>query len=321
MIEEILPNLYRMEIPLPDSPLRALNSYVIKALDRNLIIDTGWNRQECMNAMQAGLRRLSVNLSRTDFFITHGHGDHLGLVPSLAPDTSTIYFNQPDADWLKNAARWNAAIDFARVNGFPDSELRGMPKGPFYYKLPFTILREGDTIGIGEYQFRCVETPGHTQGHMCLYEPNKKLLVAGDHILNDITPNITSWSHERNPLKEYLASLDKVYEYDVALVLPGHRGIFRRSGQRIQELKQHHHQRAEEVLSILNNGRRNAFQVASQMSWDIIYDSWDLFPLMQKWFATGEVIAHLNYLEDKGMVRRETLGEHTVFSVNINPSC
>ncbi|UCG64054.1 MAG: MBL fold metallo-hydrolase, partial [Deltaproteobacteria bacterium] len=193
MIEEILPNLYRMEIPLPDSPLRALNSYVIKASERNLIIDTGWNRQECMNAMQAGLRRLSVDLRKTDFFITHGHGDHLGLVPDLAPDTSTIYFNQPDADWLKNAARWKAGSDFARVNGFPESELKGMRKGPSNYNLPFTILGEGDAVRIGEYQFTCVETPGHTEGHMCLYDPNKRVLVAGDHILDDITPNITSW--------------------------------------------------------------------------------------------------------------------------------
>ena len=55
MIEEILANLYRIEIPLPQSPLKALNSYVIKNPERNLIIDTGWNQEECMNAMQTGL--------------------------------------------------------------------------------------------------------------------------------------------------------------------------------------------------------------------------------------------------------------------------
>jgi glyoxylase-like metal-dependent hydrolase (beta-lactamase superfamily II) len=320
MIEEILPNLYRMEIPLPDNPLKALNSYVIKALDRNLIIDTGWNRQECMNAMQAGLRKLSVDLSKTDFFITHGHRDHLGLVPDLAPDTATIYFNQPDADWLRNAARWGTVIDFARVNGFPESELKRIPKAPPNYDLPFTILGEGDTIRTGEYEFTCVETPGHTEGHMCLYEPNEKVLVAGDHILNDITPNITSWSDARNPLKEYLASLDKVYGYDVALVLPGHRRLIRKCRERIRELKEHHEKRAEEVVAILEKGPQNAFRVASQMSWDIIYDSWDLFPLMQKWFATAEAIAHLNYLEEERMVRREMLREQIMFSVNKNPS-
>ena len=61
---------------------------------------------------------------------------------------------------------------------------------------------------------------------MCLYEPNKKILVSGDHILNNITPNIQLWSDRWNPLKEYLTSLDKVYEFDIELVLPGHREHF-----------------------------------------------------------------------------------------------
>jgi len=53
MIEEILPRLYKLEIPLLDSPLKVLNSYAIKGRERSLIIDTGWNREECMLAMQA----------------------------------------------------------------------------------------------------------------------------------------------------------------------------------------------------------------------------------------------------------------------------
>ena len=83
MIEEILANLYKIEIPLPESPLKALNSYVIKNSERNLIIDTGWNQEECMNAMQTGLKELGVDLRKTDFFITHLHADHLGLVSTL----------------------------------------------------------------------------------------------------------------------------------------------------------------------------------------------------------------------------------------------
>jgi len=71
MIEEILANLYKIEIPLPDNPLKALNSYVIRNSERNLIIDTGWNQEECMNAIQTGLRELGVDIRKTDFFITH----------------------------------------------------------------------------------------------------------------------------------------------------------------------------------------------------------------------------------------------------------
>ena len=322
MIEEVLPNLFRIKIPLPQSPLRFLNSYVIKTSDRNLIIDTGLNREECLSAMQAGLHELSVDLEKTDFFITHMHADHLALVSRLVTDTSKTYFNRPDAEIIKTWSWWESMIHYARINGFPEDELQAaLHNHPGYKYRPeripeLTILEDGDTIIIGDYFFKCIETPGHTRGHACLHEPAKKVLVCGDHILNDITPNIQCWSDQWNPLKDYLASLDKVYELRVDLVLPGHRRLFRNYKERIQELKQHHQERADEILLILNKGSKNAFQVASGMTWDIKCESWDQFPVAQKWFATGETIAHLRYLEEKGMVFRETEEKTITYSRN-----
>jgi len=78
--------------------------------------------------------------------------------------------------------------------------------------------------------------------------------------------------------------------------------VFKNHDKRIDELKQHHYRRIEEVLTILNTESKNAFQVASEMTWDIDCASWDQFPLAQKWFATGETIAHLRYLEEEGAV-------------------
>jgi glyoxylase-like metal-dependent hydrolase (beta-lactamase superfamily II) len=326
MIEEVQANLYKIEIPLPNNPLKAINSYVIKNSERNLIIDTGWNQDECMNAMQAGLRRLGVDVRETDFFITHLHSDHLGLVSNLATKTSKIYFNQPDADWMNSGFTLNDLIHFARLNGFPESELEEILHSHpgFKYRLEgdinFHILRENDTLCIGDHLFHCVETPGHSQGHMCLYEPHKKIFVAGDHILNRITPNIQLWSDEWNPLKEYLASLDKVYGLNVELVLPGHRGIFRNFKERIKELKHHHQKRLDEIISILRKGKKTAFQVGSQMSWDILFDSWDLFPVTQKWFAVGEAISHLKYLEEEGLVGKEMREGKRVFSSYVDPT-
>jgi len=263
-----------------------------------------------MTALVSGLNECGVDSKQADFFITHMHADHAGLVSTLAGEGAKIYFGWADAEIIRTATpeHWEKQIDFARKCGFPGEELEraiGSHPGRRYSpntSLNLCVSKDGDTISIGDYLFECIETPGHTEGHICLYEPGKKIFICGDHILVDITPNITLSSDERNPLKEYLMSLDKVYNLDVELVLPGHRSIFRNQKERIRELKQHHQTRLKEVIAILGKGKQNAFQVASQMTWDISYKSWDLFPPAQKWFAFGEALAHLKYLEEEGEV-------------------
>jgi glyoxylase-like metal-dependent hydrolase (beta-lactamase superfamily II) len=320
-MEEILPSLYKIEVPLPGSPLKATNSYVIKGTERSLIIDTGWNREDCMAALVSGLKECGVDLRQADLFITHMHADHSGLVSAIAVEGARIYFGRADAEIIRyiTPEHWDEMIDFAGRCGFPREELEravGNHPGRRYNpsnSLNLHILKNGDTVSVGDYLFECIETPGHTPGHICLYEPDKKVFICGDHILFDITPNITLSSEERNPLKEYLISLDKVYDLDVRLTLPGHRSTFRNHKERIQELKQHHRARLDEIISILAQGRQNAFQIASQMTWDIGYKSWDLFPPAQKLFAFGEALAHLKYLEEEGAVGRAIEGNGILF--------
>src|SRR4030042_5279415 len=125
MGEEILPNLYRIEVPLPQSPLKALNSYLVKGQGRFLVIDTGMNRDECLREMVSGLERLNVDLRKTDFFITHLHADHLGLVANLATSTSKVYFNQKEASMVNaensdREKRWEEIQTVYLSNGFPE---------------------------------------------------------------------------------------------------------------------------------------------------------------------------------------------------------
>jgi len=321
MVEQILPGLYRIEVPIPRNPLKATNSYVIKGGERTLIIDTGMNREECRRAMSAGLKELDVALEKADFFITHLHADHLGLVSSLAGRDSRIYFNRVDAEVINQGGDWGKHGDFAFVNGFPENErwsaIANHPGRRYSAEAPvdFYILKEGDTLDIGDYSLRCVETPGHTGGHTCLYEPEKRLFFSGDHILVDITPNISLWSEDGNPLLEYLSSLEKILDLDVGLVLPGHRRRFGSYRERITELKKHHDARANEVLAILEKGEQNVFRIAAQMTWDMSYECWELFPVVQKWFAFGEAMAHVRYLEQKGMIKAGRQGQEIVFSL------
>jgi glyoxylase-like metal-dependent hydrolase (beta-lactamase superfamily II) len=321
MISKVMDRLYRIEVPLPDSPLKELNSYVIMSDERNLVIDTGFNRSVCLDAMQKGLDELGIDLARTDFLITHMHADHAGLVARLASESSTVYFSRIDAVVFDKAGGWQSLIEYARINGFPADELmRVLQNHPgFKYspdKMPeMHLIDDGDLIEVGDYRLRCLGTPGHTPGHICLYEEDKRVLFSGDHILYDITPHIESWSYQVNSLRDYMESLDRVYHLDVDIVLPGHRSFFRDFRERIQALKEHHEERAREVLAVLGPDPMNAYEIAGGMTWDIDCERWERFPIAQKWFATGEALAHLRYLEGEGRIRRN-IGPIVSFSAS-----
>jgi glyoxylase-like metal-dependent hydrolase (beta-lactamase superfamily II) len=326
MIEEVVPNLYRTEIPLPKSPLKWLNSYVVMGGDRFLIIDTGFNREECQNEMNASLQKLGVNLDKTDIFVTHLHVDHIGLVGTLATANSRVYMNEIEIRQIKTqrdnrADHWQRLLDVYVSNGFPaEGAQMSMKSHPAHKyglnrEVAFSAVRDGDTIEVGDFHFQCVATPGHSLGHTCLYEPDKKILVAGDLILFDITPNITYWLEMDDPLNAYLASLEKVNTLDVEIVLPGHRRLVHNLRQRIKELQEHHRDRLNEVLTALGDGPKTTLEIAPHITWDITAKSWEEFPPAQKWFAFGETLAHVKFLENKGKVRRQSENGKVLYSL------
>lgn len=326
-MNEILPNLYRIKVPLPQNPLGFINSYVIKGKERSLIIDTGMNRKECKSVMFDGLNKLDIDLDKADVFITHFHEDHIGLVPYLITDTLTVQLSKVEADMIAQylsqesvSPWWVRHSDFIRMRGFPEDELKNIAQShpdsgyEIRGRLNLRTLKEHDTIEAGNYSFQCIETPGHSPGHICLYEPERRIFVSGDHLLGDITPNIALWSDDVNPLKDYLASLKKIQNLDVEVVLPGHGATFRNFGARIKEINNHHQKRADEVICIMRKGTQNAFDIASQMTWDF-HEPWDRFPASQKWFACGEALAHLKYLEEEGKIETRIQEQKIVFSL------
>ncbi len=308
MVTEVFADIYRMEIPLPRNPLRAINSYLVRGGDRWLVIDTGMNRSECLEVMRAALNALAIDLHRTDFFITHCHSDHIGLVSALKTEASQVFLHPRDAALILNPNLWGELAGAARAHGFPDPDtaVEQHPGRRYLFRghPAFAARREGDPLPIGQYAFRCVETPGHTPGHMCLYEPEARILFAGDHILDPITPNISGWDGQADPLGAFLKSLDKIAAYDVRTILPGHRHLIPDPLRRIGELKEHHRVRLQEVLTLLAREDQTAYQVASRMTWNINYARWGEFPVSQQWFATGEALSHLLHLEQTGRIKR-----------------
>jgi glyoxylase-like metal-dependent hydrolase (beta-lactamase superfamily II) len=322
MSQQLFPGIYRGQIPLPRNPLKAVNSYAIKGDGRFLIIDTGMRRQECLQPMLEYLASIDVDLDCTDFFISHFHADHLGLVSELFRSDSRVYISADDDVMFRDPNNWSGMAETARINGFPEYKIEeAIKRHPgFKYHAGHTfesiIIHDGDMLEIGGYRLQCVATPGHTPGHMCMYEPEQKILFSGDHILETITPNISLWAEHRNPLKEYLKSLEKIHTMEISHVLPGHREPFTHYRRRIDELRKHHETRNAEILSILKEGDMSAWQVASRMTWDIKCDNWEEFPLPQQWFASGEALAHLQYLAGEGLVHRTRRHGKALFSLS-----
>ncbi|MBQ62114.1 MAG: MBL fold metallo-hydrolase [Gammaproteobacteria bacterium] len=323
MPEEVASNLYRIVVPLPDNPLKEINSYVITSGDRNLVIDTGMNRPECQEVLEAGLESLDVDLKRTDFIATHLHADHQGLISTLMTSSSKIYMGSLDSpSFRNNNDTWSKdgfMGDYARRSGFPVADLEAsMQNHPgFKYSSAMNIdyidLHEGDCFDVGEYHLEVIDTPGHTDGHICLYDADHKLFISGDHVLGDITPNIATWSDDADPLADYINSLQKVSQLEVDKCLPGHRSLIADFYERIDQLTKHHRERANEVLDILKQGNMSAYDIAARMTWSIRAKSWDDFPVMQRWFATGETIAHVIYLERQNLLHREVVEDLTIF--------
>lgn len=311
MIKEVYPNIYLNEIPLPNNPLRALNSYIIVSEDKNLIIDTGFNREECREALMNGIEELNLSLDNTYLLVTHLHADHSGLAAELNQKGTKVYAGAIDGEMINQMSKpsyWENFNEY-KISFDLEKDNLSFHDHPGYKYCPkedidFISLKEGDILNIGDYSFEIIDIPGHTPGHIGLYERRHKLFFGGDHVLDSITPNIAFWGFGEDILATYFESLKKIYDYNIDYLFSSHRNIVRDHKGRIDELLAHHKERLEEIKGIIEEDYITVRDVASKMHWDIRAKSWGDFPNPQKWFATGEAMSHLEHLVYIGQAKK-----------------
>ena len=309
--------LHCISLPTP-FPVGPVNAYLAEG-EQLTLVDTGPRytpaRRSLTDALDDWGYRV-VDLQR--ILLTHAHADHCGLAAELTrisgaevwTHTANVCRLAEDGSTLQVLCRdVRRAIFYARLlrwAGVPLPmmvRLARIQRGMGQYAEPLTparIVVDGDAIQLGCDDWQILHTPGHTGGLICLYQPDRQLLISSDHLLRDISSNPIvdpPAPGEMEPprrLVQYLEQLRRVAELDVALALPGHGPPITDHRALIKRRLFFHEERANRILEMLDEGALTAHQIAGKLFAD--RDPINTF------LAVSEVIGHLQWLETEGEV-------------------
>jgi glyoxylase-like metal-dependent hydrolase (beta-lactamase superfamily II) len=311
-VEELAADLWSIPVPIPNNPLRYVNSYAFASGGGLVLLDTGWPADTAWEALVAGLA--SIGAGVTDVrgaLISHMHFDHAGLIGRLREASGAwIAMHPADSVVITESALLDPGrmverqVAFLRVLGASAEEALGSPWAAQVLASmgrPDRELSDGDLADVPGWRLRAVHTPGHTPGHLCFVDEGSQRLFAGDHILPRITPNISVHAVERvHPLADYLESLAKVRDLDVDEVMPAHEWRFRGLAQRADDIADHHERRLTELLAaIAANPDATSWDLAGQLTWS---RSWDQYSGRMRISAVTETAAHVLELVRRGLI-------------------
>lgn len=308
--------LFQIKIPLP-FPLSSICAYALKGIDGWTIIDSGLHSQETEEIWINFLDQQNSTWSDIGkIILTHYHPDHYGAAGWLQQKSGApVYMSKTDYQaanlfWHHDYDMGITMQNFYLLHGMPNDLAEKMIFHlneflPWVHPKPrVTYLEDGDYIKLGNDDYLVIATPGHSDGHICFYQREKKILFSGDHILPKITPNISLWPEEtdRNPLKSFIASLEKIKKYEIEITYPAHKTIISDVYTRIKEILIHHQERLDLVIEWIGNGA-TGYQVCEKMFGNNL-------SVHQLRFAMAESLAHLAYLEGEKRLTSKQIGNH-----------
>jgi len=307
---EVTPGIYWIKLPIDAEGGPAhINAYLIRGDIGYLLVDSGWNTDSSFGTMHNSLVKNGLGFEEiSQILITHVHPDHYGMAGRIKKlSGATIAMHPIEKEFIEpryvHMEELLHQTDRMLVdNGVPRDDivkLRDATVGLEHYIVPTPpdiTLRDGETVTTGEFTFRVIWTPGHSSGHLCLYEPEKKILLSGDHILPRITPNISVHPQSiENPLGRYIKSLQEMRQLDAELILPGHDQPFTGLQARIDEILQHHEQRNRDILATMGGQARTTYQIAREITWGD-KSRWHDLPDFHRRMAIFETLAHLEMM-------------------------
>jgi len=307
---QVAEGIFQVQLPLP-FPLRIVNCYALRDGDGWTIIDTGINYPAGRAAWQAAFAALEIAPAAIQrIVLTHAHPDHYGMAGWLAEQSGAPVLLAPleqefaHRAWQAGAANEQAIVELFQSYGMP-SELAEQVRASMAETRAMTapwpatsVIEPGASLQIGARRFKALATPGHSDQHLVFYCAEERLLLCGDTVLIKITPNISLWPLGRpDPLADFLQSLDRLAALQVDLALPGHGPLIHAFGERLAELRAHHHERLE-IMEQAAVGGATAFSICTA-----VFPTTVLSPHQLR-FAMAETLAHLEYLAGVGRLER-----------------
>ncbi len=313
--ERIAPDVWRIPLPLPFA-LRSMNAYLIGGPREGwILVDCGLGLSADEAALVAGLDAAGVVVEAIgDIVLTHAHPDHIGLsgwVVAASGASVTMLEGEDQAlfrvwDPAGGPEPFDALSAMYAAHGLTPEQVGNVraitERIRHVLRLPpreaVRTVRDGETLRLGNHDYRVTWTPGHSDHHMVLLRDDG-LLLAGDHVLPHITPNIGWYPYNRpNPLQDYYESLAKVRDLPATLVLPGHGRPFFDLARRADELVAHHEERGAEVFAIAAEVAGGVGVTAAQVAHALFGDR--LRNDDDRRFALVESLAHLEHLRLSG---------------------
>ena len=307
--ERVLPGLWRLRLPLPWPGVPHGNAWAIAAGSGVVLVDTGYHEAGSMAQLERAMSQVNLRLEHVRLLaVTHAHSDHWGQVAPVRDRAGCEFWMHPAHEHATRSATDPQAalarrLEVGRQSGVPAAALaryaeraRQMPSGIAAVIEPDRPLLDGVRIDTDLGPWEVHETPGHAPSHVCLFQPEHRVLISGDHLLGRISLYYDyGWTPD--PVGEFLRSLDVVERLDPRLCLSGHGKPFVDIPGHIEGNRSLIAHRLTAVLASLDGEPRKVVEIAPRVH------GGELREANANWWLS-ETLCYLRHLEVRGEVRR-----------------
>jgi glyoxylase-like metal-dependent hydrolase (beta-lactamase superfamily II) len=304
--EKVIPGIWRLRLPLPWPGVPHCNAWAIASGDGVVLVDTGMHEPGSMMHLERALDQAGLKVEHIRLIVcTHAHVDHCGQAPPLAERAGCEVWMHPNiahavaGDHEQGLAR---RIEVARQSGVPEAPLqrwieqrRASGSGQAGTLHIDRELTDGATVSTDLGDWNVLETPGHAPSHICLHQPERRLLISGDHLLGRVSLYFDA-GFTPDPVGEFLGSLDRVETLDSRLALSGHGRPFTDVPSHITANRELVAQRLEAVKAALRDGPQTAYEIAQKVYGDAFSEATATWLLTK----TRCWLTHLERLSEAG---------------------